>query len=433
MALGGGVWVTQNKKLPGAYINFVSADRASAMLADRGVCAVPMSLSWGKEGEVFLVENTEFIRDSKSIFGYEYTHEKLKGIREVFKNAQKLYVYRLNAGVKATCDYATAKFSGVRGNDLKIAIIANVDVSGMFDVKTLLGTEVVDVQTVAAASELVSNDFVDFNTEATLQITASTPLVGGTDGETVTASNWQTALAKLESVAFNVLGIVTTYDEIKALAVAYTKRLRDEQGVKFQTVVHQYEEANDKGVISVENTLPDLSADLVYWVAGAQAGCTVNKSCTNKIYDGELTINVDYTQTQLEQCIDKGKFVFHKVGEDIRVLTDINTKTTVSVEEGEDFKSNQTVRVLDQIGNDIAALFNTRYLGIIPNDEQGRISFWNDVVRHHEELQNIRAIEEFSSEDVAVSQGATKKDVVVDSHVKPTNAMERLYMTTVVG
>ena len=430
MALGGGVWVTQNKKLAGAYINFVSADRASAMLADRGVCAIPMALSWGKEGEVFLVENTEFIRDSKSIFGYEYTHENLTGIREVFKHAQKLYVYRLNTGVKASCDYATAKFGGVRGNDIKIVIASNVDVSGMYDVKTLLGTEIVDVQTVTSAAELVSNDFVDFNTEATLQVTASTPMFGGTDGETVTASHWQTALAKLESVPFNVLGIVSTDNDIKALAVAYTKRLRDEQGVKFQTVVHQYEEANDKGVISVEN---NGTADLVYWVTGAQAGCAVNKSCTNKIYDGELTVDVDYTQTQLEQCIDKGKFVFHKVGDDIRVLTDINTKTTVTVEENEDFKSNQTVRVLDQIGNDIAALFNTRYLGIIPNDEQGRISFWNDVVRHHKELQDIRAIEEFSSEDVTIAQGATKKDVVVNAYVKPTNAMERLYMTTVVA
>lgn len=430
MALGGGVFVTQNKKLAGSYINFVSADRASATIADRGICAIPMPLSWGEEGKVFLVENTQFIRDSKSIFGYEYTHEKMVGLREVFKHASKVYIYRLNTGVKATCTYATAKFGGLRGNDLKIVISANVDESSKFDVKTLLGTETVDVQTVTSATDLVNNAFVDFITTATLQVTASTPLTGGTDGEAVTASQWQTALAKLESVSFNTLGIVTTDDAIKALAFAYTKRLRDEQGVKFQTVVHQYEEADDKGVISVEN---NSTADLVYWVTGAQAGCAVNKSCTNMKYDGELTVDVDYTQTQLENAIDAGKFMFHRVGEDVRVLTDINTKVTVTLEEGDDFKSNQTIRVLDQIGNDIATLFNTRYLGIIPNDEQGRISLWNDIVKHHQELQTIRAIEEFVPEDVTIERGTTKKDVVVTDSVIPTNAMERLYMTVVVG
>lgn len=429
MALGGGVFVAQNKKLAGTYINFVSADRASATLADRGICAVPMAMSWGKEGEVFLVEGADFIRKSKEIFGYEYTNEKLMPMREVFKHAQKVYFYRLNTGVKAFNEFGTAKHGGVRGNDLKIIIAKNIDNEEKFDVKVYLGTEMVDSQTVATASELVSNDFVDFKAEAELVETASTPFTNGTDGEAITASQWQTALAKLESVAFNTLAVATDDEGIKELAVAYTKRLRDEQGVKFQTVLHKHQ-ADEKGVISVDN---NETAELVYWVAGAQAGCAVNKSCTNKIYDGELTINVDYTQSQLEKCIDQGKFVFHRVGEDIRVLTDINTKVTVTLEEGDDFKSNQTVRVLDQIANDIATLFNTKYLGIIPNDEQGRISLWNDVVKHHQEMQAIRAIEEFKPEDVQVARGNTKKDVVVTDTVIPTNAMERLYMTVVVA
>ena len=33
---------------------------------------------------------------------------------------------------------------------------------------------------------------------------------------------------------------------------------------------------------------------------------------------------------------------------------------------GNVFKANQTIRVIDQIGNDIAVLFNTKYLGVIP-------------------------------------------------------------------
>ena len=39
MALGGGSWLTQNKVLPGSYINFASLAKASAALSDRGIAA----------------------------------------------------------------------------------------------------------------------------------------------------------------------------------------------------------------------------------------------------------------------------------------------------------------------------------------------------------------------------------------------------------
>lgn len=429
MALGGGVFTTQNKKIAGAYINFVSANQASNALSERGTCAIPMTLSWGEEDKIFLVEGAEFQRKSKSMFGYDYNDKKLLGLREVFKNAQKVYIYRLNTGTKAFNEFAEAKYSGIRGNDIKIAIATNVDEPTKFDVKTYLDNGLVDTQTVTTAAELVSNEFVNFKSDAELTLTAGTPLESGSDGSGVTVGDWQKAFAKLESYAFNTLAIVSDDSSVKDLAVAYTKRRRYEEGVKFQTVMHKMA-ADEKGIISVEN---NATSEIVYWVAGAQAGCAVNKSCTNKKYDGELTINVDYTQAQLEKLIDAGKFAFHRVGDDIRVLTDINSKVTVTLEEGEDFKANQTIRVIDQIGNDIATVFNTKYLGIMPNNEQGRISLWSDIVDIYMQLQEIQAIEGFVSTDLTVSEGNGKKDVVTNSQVKVTNAMEKMYMTVVVA
>lgn len=40
MALGGGTFLTQNKVLPGAYINFISTAKASATLSERGYGAM---------------------------------------------------------------------------------------------------------------------------------------------------------------------------------------------------------------------------------------------------------------------------------------------------------------------------------------------------------------------------------------------------------
>ena len=99
---------------------------------------------------------------------------------------------------------------------------------------------------------------------------------------------------------------------------------------------------------------------------------------------------------------------------------------------GDIFKDNQTIRVIDQIANDIAVLFNTKYLGVVPNDNAGRISLWADIVQHHQNLQTIRAIENFTDADVAVAQGETKKAVVVTDAVTVVNAMEKLYMTVTI-
>lgn len=93
----------------------------------------------------------------------------------------------------------------------------------------------------------------------------------------------------------------------------------------------------------------------------------------------------------------------------------------------------KNIRVIDQIGNDIAVLFNTKYLGIVPNDKPGRISLWSDIVKHHEQLQEVRAIEDFSGEDVTVEQGNTKKAVVVNDVITVINAMSKLYMTVTVA
>lgn len=435
MALGGGTFVTQNKKLPGAYINFVSAASANAALSDRGIATMPLELDWGVDGEVFEVTNGDFQKKSMAIFGYAYTDDKLKGLRDLFLNTKTLYAYRLNSGgAKASNTFADALYSGIRGNDLKITIQKNVDDETMFDVKTVLGTSVVDEQTVKKAGDLTDNEYVKWKSGATLAVTAATPLSGGTNG-TVDGAAHQAYLDKIEPYTYNTMGVVTTDESIIGLYAAFVKRLRDEVGVKFQVVLY-HKAADYMGVINVKNKVTDdgwNEAALVYWVTGVSAACEVNKSNQNKVYNGEFTVDTSYTQNQLSAAIDAGEFTLHKVGSDVRVLEDINSMVTTSDTQGDVFKDNQTIRVIDQIANDIAVLFNTKYLGVVPNDAAGRISLWSDIVQHHKQLQDIRAIENFSDSDVVVERGNTKKSVVVTDTIEVVNAMGKLYMTVTVA
>lgn len=437
MALGGGTFLTQNKILPGAYINFISVASASATLSDRGIATIPLDMNWGPEGEVITVELGDFQKNSQKIFGYAYTADELKPMREIFLHAKKVHFFRLNtSGVKATCTYATAKYPGTRGNDLRIVIEANENSqedAALYDVSTFLGTLQVDQQkAISKMSDLKNNDYVDFNTGASLDLTASTPLTSGTNG-TVEDATFQTYLDKMEAYTFNAMGCLSPDPTITALFASFCKRMRDDVGKKFQVVCFR-NLADYEGVVSVKNGLVGDTENpaLIPWATGVVAGTAVNKSATNMDYDGEYAVDTDYTQSELEAGIMEGSFMFHLVDDNVVVLEDINTFTSITDEKSSDFSSNQTIRVLDQIANDIAVLFGTKYIGKVPNDASGRISLWNDIVKHHQELQNIRAIENFSPDNVTVAQGDTKKAVVVADYVTPVNAMAQLYMTVYV-
>ena len=340
--LGGGVFVTQNKILPGSYINFVNASNATSTIGERGTVAIALPLSFA-EGTVIELTKGDFVKNSEALIGKAYDSDEVVALREIFCHASKVYVYDL--GVDST---------------------------------------VAD------------------------------------------------ALAALEPYDFNIL---CAYSEDVSAYVAQVKTWRDEMGKKCQVVVYNQTSPDHEGVINVVSTVSDDGAAayaLVAWVAGAEAGCKINESCTNKLYDGEYTVVADKTQSQLETCITSGQLAFHNVYGDIRLLEDVNSLTSTTADKGEDFKSNQTIRVIDQIANDIAKLFNTKYLGKIPNNASGRVSLWADIVAHHRQLEEVQAIENFDSSLVTVEQGKTKKSVVVNDVITVVNAMSQLYMTVVV-
>ncbi len=343
--LGGGIYVTQNKTLPGSYVNFVNASTASSTVGERGVVAIALPLNKAAK-TVIEVTPSEFVNNCSEILGVAYEADEVAALREIFRHANKVYVYDL-----------------------------------------------------------------------------------GTNGAVADA------VKALEAYDFNVLCAYTSEASEASAYITAVKSWRDELGKKCQVVVYNQTKPDHEGVINVVSTVGDEDADahaLVAWVAGAEAGCKINESCTNMLYDGEYNVVADKTQTELEECLKNGQVAFHLVYGDIRLLEDINSFMTVTADKGEDFKYNQTVRVIDQIANDVAKLFNTKYLGKIPNDESGRVSLWGDIVAHHRQLEAVRAIEPFDSSLLTVAQGNNKKSVVVNDVITVINSMAQLYMTVVI-
>lgn len=458
MAYGGGTWLAQNKILPGAYINFSSVSRASATLSDRGIAAAPFELDWGAPGVLRLIEQGEFQKESFDLFGHGYTDDEMLPLREIFLHATKVYCYRLDASgaVKASCDFATAKYVGTRGNDIRIVVEADADVSSGYIVKTMVGSKVIDEQKATAFSDLKDNDWVDFKDgcilgtkpseagdDSAVYVAAGTyPLTGGNNG-TVNGEAHQNFLDAIESCSFNTLCCpVADDDTVKSLYVAFTKRVRDKLGSKFQLVGYDLSNPDYMGVINLKNSCnhPKIAnvdkASLVYWLTGAEAACNINRSLTNTAYDGELEIvikGVSETQAQLEDAMKSGMLAFHNSNGKIVILEDINSLVTLEENLGDIFQMNQTVRVCDQIANDIAVLFVTRYLGIVQNDATGRASLWNDIVYYLKELLRLRAIENLDTDKVTVELGRNKKTVLVNiNNLSVVNAMSQLYMAVVI-
>ena len=430
--LGGGTFTTMNKELPGAYIRFMSADR-SVTIAGRGVAAIPLEMNWGADGEVIELDSVDYENYSMSTFGYSYDTDEMLPIREMFRNAKKVLIYKLNAGTKASCAISEARYKGTRGNDIKHVITANVDDVSKFDVLTYVGTYLADLQTVASTSELLDNDFVVFKKTGDLEATAGIQLTGGANGS-ITGTEHEAALDALESYTFNVLGCMSEEDSVKKLYTAYCKRMREESSKSFQVAVYKLE-ADYIGVIHLENTVEDKGAKsyaLIPYVTGLHAGCAINKSLDNHVYTGEYTIKADYKQSELKEMVKKGIFVFHKVGSTVNVLSDVNSFVSFTKEMSSDFQLNQVIRVLDQIAIDEATIFCQKYLGKVQNDEDGRAGFWSDCVTIFKEYAKIQAIENFSEEDIEISKGITKRAVVAYQSIQPICAMNKLYSTVCV-
>ena len=432
MAWGGGTYTVQNKVLPGAYFKFESETGVNNIFSDRGVVAIADSLAWGTSG-VRVVTHDEFLKDSEKIFGYGYSHEKMKPWRELFYGAQKIILFRLGDGEKASNANATALYAGTRGNDLSISITAQ---NANFVVTTKLDGRAVDEQTVGTANELRTNDWVTFKGTALNATSGDVPLTGGTDGA-VLVKDYQNALNAFEGYSFDVLACLSTEESVKKLFESWTKTMINSVGKYHQLVVFQDTKVSDKYVISVHNKVKDADAKdyaLVYYVAGIQASCAVNKDLTAHDYQGEYVIDGDLTHTQLEELLGKGQFVFHRVDNAFSVLTDLNTFTDYKNVTEEGFRYNQSMRVLNQRANDVQKLFIKRYLGKVGTNANARALFKNDLVNNMEKgLLRLEAVSDYVAEDTVVVAGDAPRSYYVKERIKPNLSVTHLYQDIILA
>ena len=430
----GGNWVEQNKVRPGVYVNFEQVI-AAATVSRRGIVAMPLDLNWGAEESVIEVTPET---DTLPIFGA--TLADIVPLREALKRAKSVLAYRLNpsaTGVKATVTsgnlVATAKYTGTTGNSLKVVIEEDGE---HFDVKTYLGTTLVDSQQdVDTVADLENNDYVVFTGAGVLAATAGATLTTGTT-VAITATQHSNFRAAVEPLDWDVMGLYGITDNtVKGTYETYIRRLRDEEGNKVQLVLEIHYAADYEGVTSVKNgvTLTDgtvlTAAQAVAWVSGAMAKAQTYESLTHDTYEGANDVATKYTASQIETALGNGEFLFTLSGSIARVEYDINTLTTYTSNKGSMFSKNRVVRTLDAINNDIVDIGDNYFIGKIDNNADGRNLLKNEIIKYLESLQNNNSIQNFSSSDVSVVAGTATDAVVVSIAIQTVDSIEKVYIT----
>ncbi|MCM3748034.1 phage tail sheath family protein [Paenibacillus pasadenensis] len=432
--MAGGNFTVMNKVRPGVYINFVTEGTAVAP-GGRGTLALALPLSWGEPQTLQVIEAGE---DVLPKLGYSLGDAELLLVREALKRASRLLLYRLNTGVQAAATIgaltAKAKYAGVRGNALSVAVVASVDQPGEFEVITYLAGAERDKQIVETVDELADNDWIVWSGTGALTASAGAPLSGGTDG-TVTNQNYSDFLQAAELQEFHTMAYIGTDPVMKGLFAAFARRLRAEEGRKIQVVLENYASANDEGVISVKNgvRLEDgtvLSAGQAsVWVAAATAAAGPGQSLTFSAYEGAADAAPRLTHSATVAALQGGEFLFTARAGSVVVEQDVNSYHQPTPAKGKLFGKNPVVRVLDGLANDFKNTFEALYVGKIGNNENGRSLFRKDCVKLMDQYQSIGAIQGFdASKDIEVAQGSEPDTVVVSASIQPVDAIEKIYM-----
>ena len=442
--MAGGTFDTQNKTRAGVYIRFRSAQTEFSN-GTHGVVAICEPLSWGP---VATIVEIDAATDVFPLTGYAFSDSRNRFLQEIFKGSnrttapQKVLLYRPTATSSAVASAvignltATAKYAGVRGNDISIAVIANTN--STFTVNTIVAGSVVDSQVVSTAANLVSNAWVIFSGSGALTASSGTALSGGSDG-TVAAATYSSFLQALEAYHFDIL----VYDGTDATTIAayknFIERIAAQNGQYAQLVAANVIGADSRFVINVTTgvTLEDgtvlTPAQTCWWVAGIQAGAGYNESLTFARYPGAVSVSPVLSSDAAETAINAGQFTLFADRGVVRVESDIDSLVTVTSEISKVYKKNKTMRLCNALANDIYQEFQDNYIGVIVNNETGRSRFKSAIVGYLLKVQANDGIVNFDPDDVVVSAGTEPDAVVVDIAIQVAGSAEKIYITVEVA
>jgi len=168
----GGTWTSQNKILPGAYINFLTNAPLSITVGDRGIVVILQEVSDGNEGDIYRITALD-----QSEWPEGVTADDKLLANEALKGAQTVLVY--NLGTSHTDVDVEAALNALKTENFNV-LCYPYDGDGSATIKSTIRTwveamrddEGVKIQAVLAN--------YDANSEAIINVTQRVKLADGT-------------------------------------------------------------------------------------------------------------------------------------------------------------------------------------------------------------------------------------------------------------
>ena len=117
----------------------------------------------------------------------------------------------------------------------------------------------------------------------------------------------------------------------------------------------------------------------------------------------------------------------------VKVEWDIDSFKTYTDQYIEAYHKNRVIRLLSTIANDVYTQFSNEFIGVVNNNEAGRLLFKSVIVGYLLDIQSNQGIQNFTAEDVEVLPGESIDSIVINIGVQPTDSVEKIYMTITVS
>ena len=434
--MAGGIFNKQNKIRPGVYQNIKSNKLRMAENDINGVVAIALNLDFGKEQAITKIENETDIYNK---LGYNINDKKVLLLKEILKETNKILVYRLNNGTKATATVEedkiiSAEYTGTKGNEISVIITNNVEDTTKYDVITYLKGVKVDSQTISNYEEFIDNNYITIMGEGAITNTTTINLENGTTEESNEEISYPKFLEALELEDYNYIAYCGTEESTKALIVSFIRRMNDQEGIRVKAVMGEYPADYEKittiknGVI-LEDGTELTNAQCAAYFAALSSVSDINQSNTYTQYKGAVDANPRLNNRDTEKALKAGKIVFTRRNDETVVIEqDINSLVTFTVEKNSDFSKNRVVRALDGLASDIKHIFEQSYIGKISNNVDGRNILRAAIIDNIKEKQNRGAFQNFVEDDVSVVEGNNIDSVLINIAVQPVDSIEKIYM-----
>ena len=273
------------------------------------------------------------------------------------------------------------------------------------------------------------------------------------------ADKFQDALKVMLTERFDYLAIPTIETAQLEYLGTWVKTARENKFKKVKVVLPNYP-GDFEGVINFANTKV-VTADKEYKpaeytarIAGLIAGTNMTQSATyaplNEVVDCDR-----YTQDEMNQMVNEGKFFIWFDGEKFKMSRAVNSLVTTSQGKLEGFQTMKIVDIMDMMYDDIKKTAEDSYIGKYTNDYENKCLLISAIMGYFKQLENERLLQKgyskceidteavrtyqlahglYTKEELAkmsedeIKQLDTKKIVFLKAKVRPLDAMEDIQL-----